>query len=56
MFSDECLLSTRFFDKEAFRLEEMAEQIAPFNLKFQWLFAEKRVDWALATPAWPSST
>ena len=31
--SDECLLLTRFFDKEAFRLEEMAEQIAAFNRK-----------------------
>ena len=39
--SDECLLLTRFFDKEAFRLEDMAEQIAAFNLKLQWLFAEK---------------
>jgi len=32
--SDECLLLARFFDKESFRLEEMAEQIAAFNLKF----------------------
>ena len=36
--SDECLLLTRFFDKEAFRLEEMAEQIAAFNLKFALAF------------------
>jgi hypothetical protein len=39
--SDECLLLTGFFDKEAFRLEEMAEQIAAFNLKLQWFVAEK---------------
>jgi len=39
--SDECLLLTRFFDKEAFKLEEMAEQMAAFTRKLQWLFAEK---------------
>ena len=38
---DECLLLTRSFDKEACRLEEMAEQIAAFNLKLQCFVAEK---------------
>ena len=29
--SDECLVLTRFFDREAFRVEEMSEQLAGFN-------------------------
>ena len=36
---DECLVLTRFFDREAFRLEEMVEQIETFKRKLQWLFA-----------------
>jgi hypothetical protein len=32
---------TRFFDREAFRLEEMAEQVALFKRKLRWLFAEQ---------------
>ena len=36
---DECLVLTRFFDREAFRLEEMVEQIDTFKRKLQWLFA-----------------
>ena len=37
--SDECLVLTRFFDREAFRLEEMAEQLATFKQRLRWLFA-----------------
>ena len=36
---DECLVLTRFFDREAFRLEEMVEQIDTFKRKLKWLFA-----------------
>jgi hypothetical protein len=36
---DECLVLTRFFDREAFRLEEMVRQIDTFKRKLQWLFA-----------------
>jgi hypothetical protein len=39
--SDEALLLTRFFDREAFRLEDMAEQLATFERKLEWLFAGK---------------
>ena len=35
------LLLARLFDTEAFRLEDMAEQIATFNQKLQWLCAGK---------------
>ena len=54
--SDECLLLTRFFDNEAFRLEEMAEQSSSIQSEICSGFSLKRVAWALATPAWPSST
>ena len=36
---DECLVLTRCFDREAFRMEEMVEQIETFTRKLQWLFA-----------------
>ena len=39
--SDECLVLTRFFDREAFRVEEMSEQLAGFKQRLRQLFAEK---------------
>jgi len=36
---DERLVLTRFVDREAFRLEQMVEQIATFKQKPRWLFA-----------------
>jgi hypothetical protein len=39
--SDECLVLTRFFGREAFRVEEMSEQLAGFKQRLRQLFAEK---------------
>ena len=39
--SDECLVLTRFFDREAFRVEDMAEQLSAFRRQIRRLFAEK---------------
>ena len=39
--SDECLGLTRFFDREAFRLEEMSDQLAAFQRRLRWLFSER---------------
>ena len=39
--NDECLILTRFFDREAFRIEEIAEQLAAFKQRLRQLFAEK---------------
>ena len=37
--SDECLMLTRFFDREAFRIEEMSNQLEAFRRRLQALFA-----------------
>jgi len=39
--SDECLLLTRFFDREAFHVEEMSGQVEAFRRRLRTLFAGK---------------
>ena len=39
--TDECLVLTRFFDKEAFQLEDTARQLNGFRNKLHWLFSKR---------------
>jgi hypothetical protein len=39
--ADECLFLTRFFDREAFQLEETSAQIAQFKHRLDWLFMQR---------------
>ncbi len=40
--SDECLLLTRFFDKEQFQIEHMAAHVAEFRVRLRTLFTHRQ--------------